>query len=404
MSIKILHTADLHLGSRMRSLGQAAPDFQEALIQSFDNLLQAAAELEVDLFLIAGDFLEMAEIEDRELNRVYDLLARERSFPLLIVAGNHDYYSPASPYATVFPEIPRLYVYPAEEIVRLDFPDQDTSVWGVSFSSLYQEMTLLPDVGTEKRVLIYDGFDFVESDQEPDSGLTNKIALVHGELLAGARPEGMYNPLPSQMIKNSRLDYLALGHIHKAGELPEDDRIDRRSTLAMYPGSPQGLSFNESGSRHALIVELDNSELKSVSALPSASRMFIEIRSQLDSSQSDQEIIDQIVAEVQDLDRENYKRHSYKIRLRGEAPTALNVPRLIAGLREQIGHVSLLDELHPAEDVEELGEEQTLRGLFVRKILHDLATVEGEEDRDDLQQALRLGLAAFRGDTLHDVY
>ena len=196
MSIKILHTADLHLGSRMRSLGQAAPDFQEALIQSFDNLLQAAAELEVDLFLIAGDFLEMAEIEDRELNRVYDLLARERSFPLLIAAGNHDYYSPASPYATVFPEIPRLYVYPAEEIVRLDFPDQDTSVWGVSFSSLYQEMTLLPDVGTEKRVLIYDGFDFVESDQEPDSGLTNKIALVHGELLAGARPEGMYNPLP----------------------------------------------------------------------------------------------------------------------------------------------------------------------------------------------------------------
>ena len=132
--------------------------------------------------------------------------------------------------------------------------------------------------------------------------------------------------------------------------------------------------------------------------------MFIEIRSQLDSSQSDQEIIDQIVAEVQDLDRENYKRHSYKIRLRGEAPTALNVPRLTAGLREQIGHVSLLDELHPAEDVEELGEEQTLRGLFVRKILQDLATVEGEEDRDDLQQALRLGLAAFRGDTLHDVY
>ena len=253
------------------------------------------------------------------------------------------------------------YVYPAEEIVRLDFPDQDTSIWGVSFSSLYQEMTLLPDVGTEKRVLIYDGFDFVESDQEPDSGLTNKIALVHGELLAGARPEGMYNPLPSQMIKNSRLDYLALGHIHKAGELPEDDRIDRRGTLAMYPGSPQGLSFNESGSRHALIVELDNSELKSVSALPSASRMFIEIRSQLDSSQSDQEIMTDSGGS-QDLDRENYKRHSYKIRLRGEAPTALNVPRLIASLREQIGHE--FADGASCEDVEELGEEQTLRGLL----------------------------------------
>lgn len=56
MSIKFLHTADLHLGSRMRSLGQAAPDFQEALIQSFDNLLLEAAALGVDFFLIAGDF------------------------------------------------------------------------------------------------------------------------------------------------------------------------------------------------------------------------------------------------------------------------------------------------------------------------------------------------------------
>ena len=244
----------------------------------------------------------------------------------------------------------------------------------------------------------------MDKELDPDSALTNKIALVHGELLAGSKAEGMYNPLPSQEIKNSKLDYLAMGHIHKASPLPADDRIDRRSTLAMYPGSPQGLSFNESGSRHALIVELDNSEIKSVSALPSASRMFIEINSQLDSWQSDREIIEQIVAQAQALDRENYKRHTYKIRLRGQAPTALNVPRLAAGLREQIGYVSLLDELHPAESVEELGEEQTLRGLFVRKILQDLTAVRNETERDDLQQALRLGLSAFRGETLDDVY
>ena len=89
---------------------------------------------------------------------------------------------------------------------------------------------------------------------------------------------------------------------------------------------------------------------------------------------------------------------------RSEAPPALSAARLAAGLREQIGYVSLLDELHPAENVEELGEEQTLRGLFVRKILQDLTTLDMEAERDDLQQALRLGLSAFRGETLHDVY
>ncbi|MDD4541791.1 MAG: DNA repair exonuclease, partial [Eubacteriales bacterium] len=312
MTVKILHTADLHLGSRMRSLGQDSPDFQEALIQSFDSLLQKAAGEDIDLFLIAGDFLEMAEIEDRELKRVYDLLARERSYPILLVAGNHDPYSSASPYATVFPQIPQLYVFPADRMLRLDFRELDTSVWGISFSSLYQTTTILPEVGAEEAVLLYDGRDSVEDEQATAAPLANKIGLVHGEFLAGSAPAGAYNPLPSQLIKQSDLDYLALGHIHKASELPQGDYIDRRSTLAMYPGSPQGLSFNEAGNRHALIVELENSEVLTISQLNSASRMFVELSTELESSQSDQQIIDQIVSEVKEFDPDNYQRHSYK--------------------------------------------------------------------------------------------
>lgn len=404
MSIKILHTADLHLGSRMRSLGQDAPDFREALIQSFDNLMLQAEIEAADLFLIAGDFLEMAEIEDRELNRVYDLLVRKHSFPILLAAGNHDPYSSASPYATVFSQIPQFYVFPADKIVRLDFPKLDASVWGVSFSSLYQMTTMLPDVGTEASILVYDGQEFLEEGQESDSPLKNKIGLVHGELLAGSAAKGAYNPLPSQLIKNSSLNYLALGHIHKASDLPQGDYVDRRSVLAMYPGSPQGLSFNEAGQKHALMVEFDNSEIKSISPLASASRMFIELSTELERSQSDQQIIDQIVAEVKELDPDKYQRHSYKIYLKGEAPTALNVQRLAASLRDLIGHVKLIDELRLAENVEELGEEQTLRGLFVRKILDALDKSDNEADTDDLQQALRLGLAAFGGEALENVY
>ncbi|MDD2427630.1 MAG: hypothetical protein PHV73_05990, partial [Eubacteriales bacterium] len=64
----------------------------------------------------------------------------------------------------------------------------------------------------------------------------------------------------------------------------------------------------------------------------------------------------------------------------------------------------LLDELRPAENIEELGEEQTLRGLFVRKILDALDRSDDKADKNDLQQALRLGLAAFRGEALEDVY
>ncbi|NLC26194.1 MAG: DNA repair exonuclease [Fastidiosipila sp.] len=404
MSINILHTADLHLGSRMRSLGRAAPDFQEALIQSFDNLLQQAEKREIDLFLIAGDFLEMTEIEDRELNRICDLLARERSFPVLIVAGNHDPYSSASPYATIFPEIPRLYVFPAGEIVRLDFPKLDTSVWGVSFSTLYQKTTLLPIPGTETTVLTYDGNDFLNKTKQADSLLSNKIGLIHGEYISGRNVASAYNPLASQEIIESGLDYLALGHTHKPSAIPASNQIDRHSTLALYPGSPQGLSFNEAGIRHALLVELNNSEVLGVLPLLSASRLFVELDIELEGSESDQEIIDLILAKAKNVDSDNYKRYFYKIRLKGEAPTALNVKRLAASLRGKIVHVSLLDELRLAENINELAEEQTLRGLYVRKIQKALEENKSLAEKIDLQQALRLGLSAFRGEELEDVY
>jgi hypothetical protein len=66
--------------------------------------------------------------------------------------------------------------------------------------------------------------------------------------------------------------------------------------------------------------------------------------------------------------------------------------------------VVLRDHLRPAENIKELSEEETLRGLFVRKLQEALALSEGEAGKHDLQQALRLGLAAFRGEELEDVY
>ena len=92
MSVRFLHTADLHLGSRMNSLEDRAGDFRETLLRSFENLLDLATKLDVSLLLIAGDFIEMNEIKDREIQRIAELLCRERSFYVLLAAAT-DLYS-----------------------------------------------------------------------------------------------------------------------------------------------------------------------------------------------------------------------------------------------------------------------------------------------------------------------
>ena len=154
MSVRIVHTADLHLGSRMSSMGDCADDFREALVHSFDTLLEKTAASEAAILLIAGDFLEMNEIREREVTRIASLLRRERPFYILLAAGNHDHYTAASAYAEELADIPGFHIFAAGDIERIDFPEHDVSVYGASFSSLYQTSTILPVPGQETRVWV----------------------------------------------------------------------------------------------------------------------------------------------------------------------------------------------------------------------------------------------------------
>ena len=58
------------------------------------------------------------------------------------------------------------------------------------------------------------------------------------------------------------VDYVALGHIHRAQRVANSDHI-------RYSGSPLPLSFDELGSEKSVfLVELDNAGLQNVTALP----------------------------------------------------------------------------------------------------------------------------------------
>ena len=51
-------------------------------------------------------------------------------------------------------------------------------------------------------------------------------------------------------IRDSRLDYLALGHIHKAG------MFHAGGTICAWPGCPMGRGFDETGERGVYVTRL----------------------------------------------------------------------------------------------------------------------------------------------------
>jgi len=96
--IRLLHMADLHIGSGMavgRRVGREE-DLTEATWIALDNIIDLALEQEVDLVTIGGDVFDKAD-QHNPLPRMKlkKGLARLGEFPVALVRGNHDHLSPS---------------------------------------------------------------------------------------------------------------------------------------------------------------------------------------------------------------------------------------------------------------------------------------------------------------------
>lgn len=199
--LKILHAADLHLDSPFEGLGAAkAARRREEQRRLLYRIAQLAETEQVDLVLLAGDLLD----SDSTYAETGEALAEALgsiSAPVFISPGNHDFYSPRSPYAHVrFPENVHIFKSPAVECVEL--PQLGARVWGAAFCDNYSPAML-------------HGFSASKSAGVKD------IMCIHGEVAAASN----YNPVTELDIAASGMDYIAMGHIHKESGLKKSGTV-----------------------------------------------------------------------------------------------------------------------------------------------------------------------------------
>ena len=86
--LKILHTADWHLGKRL----QEFPRIEEQKLV-LDEICQIADEQEVDLVLLAGDIFDSFNPAHEAVELLYKTLRRlskNGNRPIIAISGNHD--------------------------------------------------------------------------------------------------------------------------------------------------------------------------------------------------------------------------------------------------------------------------------------------------------------------------
>lgn len=226
MGLKILHTADWHLDSPFTGF----PERQRTLLKEEQRKLPGRiADLcrreDCDMLLLAGDIFD--GIPSREtVENLKEVLA-SCGVPVLVSPGNHDFCGSGSPWLEEnWPSNVFVFTGGLESVTILGL---DIRVYGAGFQSM--------DCGSLLE-------DFQAEGEEKYC-----IAVLHGDPTQKNSP---YNPITNAQVRDSGLNYLALGHIHKAGAFRSGN------TLCAWPGCPMGRGWDETGEKGVCIVTLSD--------------------------------------------------------------------------------------------------------------------------------------------------
>jgi len=221
--MKILHTADWHLDAPLQGHGE---HLRQKLGEIPQKILEIAKEERCDLVLLAGDVFDGAYTH-HTYQIVYDTL-KAMEVPVFITPGNHDFCSPDSPWnKELWPE--NVHIFRSQQIESVAIPALNCRIYGAGFENMDCPAQL-------------EGFV---------AGCSEKyaIGIFHGDTTQVNSP---YNPITKTQVQASRLDYLALGHIHKA------DSFTAGKTLCAWPGCPMGRGYDEQGEKGVYIVTLED--------------------------------------------------------------------------------------------------------------------------------------------------
>jgi exonuclease SbcD len=98
--LRLLHTADVHLGARHADLGEQAAAQRERQFAAFRATVDLAITEQVDVFLVAGDLFDSNTQPRRSVERVAAELRRLAAAKIrtVIIPGTHDVYDRSSLY------------------------------------------------------------------------------------------------------------------------------------------------------------------------------------------------------------------------------------------------------------------------------------------------------------------
>lgn len=340
--MKIIHCADIHLGSTLSSLPKDIALQRKADVQTnFARMVDFAKSEGISVILLSGDVFDTPNPPKKYLDFFYGVIKNSPEIDFLYLRGNHD-------LAREPDEYPNLKIF---SDTWTSYSYGDTTVSGIELNSESYYSTLSLDPSKKN------------------------IVMLHGQI---------GSDINLTKLRDKNIDYLALGHIHSHSS----GDIDLRGKYA-YCGCLEGRGFDETGEKGFIILDTDGIGI-SHEFHPFSLKIIEEHRVDVSGVTSAYDASSRVNNTV------NLKENGiYRIILTGELTD--NIADLKDDVRSYLsrfcGHLSVKDETTLKINYGDYANDISLRGEFIR-------TVQASTEYTDEEKAVIIsyGLKALAGE------
>jgi DNA repair protein SbcD/Mre11 len=275
--MRIIHTADWHLGQFFYSKSRAAEH------QAFlDWLLAQITQHQVDALIIAGDLFDTGSPPSyaREMFNRFVVALQPTHCQLIVLAGNHDSVATLNESRELLACLNTRVITSAtpqgeQQVLTLHQRDGTPGALLCAIPYLRPRDILRSQAGQsgrEKQISLLEAIEqhyqqcYAAALAERADRALPIIATGHLTTVGVTKSDsvrdiyiGTLDAFPAQAFPAA--DYIALGHIHRAQRIADSEHI-------RYSGSPIPLSFDELGREKSVFLLEFSAQLDSVTPLP----------------------------------------------------------------------------------------------------------------------------------------
>lgn len=367
--VKILHFSDLHFDTPFKDLpGDLGQIRRLELRECFSKIVDLAIKEKIEILLMAGDLFDNLTVEKNTLTFIQREIQRLGNIKIFIAAGNHDPYNEKSFYKMI--EWGKNVHIFKENIEEINIPELNVVVYGASFKDKYIRTSQLKDFSIP-------------------SNNSDKINLMvlHGTISSVQEGEE-YNPLTLDSIAKSKVDYLALGHIHGFSGI---NRV--HNTYYAYSGCPEGRGFDELGEKGVILGEVGKHYVD-LKFIPLSKRKYFVEEVDITECFTIEDIKTNI---IKCIDKKDSLENLYKIVLKGELNEEIKVSEKLLErmLKANFFFIKVEDRTSLKVNKEKLKNEFSLKGVFCSKILDEIKMCSNDSEKEDLELAFKIGMQSL---------